>query len=146
MASAEDRNEQRRHRYRNDPEYRNKLKEQNRRAYWSRKDKVASRPRKLTGTKRRLRKQVTVLGGESYLTIKGMAIVLDRNENALRRWIGDGRFPAPDKDVRGVPLYTLQQAEGMLGVLREHFAEFSYYRRNHSQTMRRLREVFQASN
>lgn len=151
---GEERNQQRRERYRSDPAYRQQVMEQVRESY-RRKREEAGLPVRTGDCRENLellpeiatRREVHFPDGEIQervsLTVDELAEALQRNTQVVYRWINAGLFPKPALTTpthrnRKQAVYLVEEAEAFLTIFGEHQESSQYYRSYHTDTQRKL--------
>lgn len=149
-----ERNAERRKRYREDPEYRNKIREQVRDTYRRQRMEMGL-PVRTSDCRENIgdldmigeERSVILMSGEEVdmltFTVEELAKGLERSQQVMYRWFASGQFPRPVVQVR-LPnnhpqtVYSYEEAKALLNVFGEHQEESQYYRKIHNKTREKL--------
>lgn len=142
--------EKRRQRYAEDPEYRRKQLERSR-AHYRGSAPQPYQPKGFGfnagravefGSERRVKKNVRYTT-MTALSIPQMAEFIGVVGKVLSKWIISGKFPRPEYiDESGVRVFTVDQANRLATVLRNHLNHRSAFRATDKQTVAALHSAF----
>lgn len=135
----QERNARRRHRYHNDPEYREAqlAREREKRVTplfdpRSRKEKLFAycTPYMIEDKKR------------FTMSVQQLSVFLNRSEKSVRKWIDKGLFPAPPHMIAveklRVSVYYANEVSALINVLGDHLSKTPYYGAYHTEVRERL--------
>ena len=149
-----ERNEARRKRYKDDPEYRNKIREQVRDTY-RRQRMEQGLPVRTSDCRENIgdldmigeERMVVLKSGEEVdmltFTVAELAKALERSQQVMYRWFTADQFPRPVVQAmvptnHQQPVYSFEEAKALLNVFGEHQEESQYYRKVHTATRDKL--------
>lgn len=145
-------NKIRNERYQNDPEYRERVIEQERERYKRRHpDRADKGFGENAGRARDYAQPLKVLDENDEvstlpaLSVENMANFLNSPAKVLRDWIRSGKFPEPNKKSKcGKRIYTIDEANALAVVLNKHLGDRAAFRPTDTDAIEELNATYNA--